>query len=165
MRPAGDGRARDWAIEADERLRDGTPEDRARSGARLLVWAPAAIAEGRLAAADAIAPTLSGPARWEWWGARAQAILLGRRSEGDLEVLVALVALVDVPAPLGSRGPALEAAVRLATERGDGATARRLEHARQLAAQVLRQHTPAGSTCRRSRPSRGRGPRRSTRPM
>jgi serine/threonine-protein kinase PknK len=142
VRPPGDERARGWAIEADERLRDGTVEDRARSAARLLVWAPEAITDGRIAAVDAGASTLGAPARWEWWGARAAAILAGRRTDGDAAVLGTLLALVDVPAPLGSRGPALDAAVRLATERGDGDTARRLEHARQLAARALRDQTP-----------------------
>jgi serine/threonine-protein kinase PknK len=143
VRPAGDAQARAWVVEADERLGGGSPEDRARSAARLLVWAPPAIDDARLAAVDAIAPTLSAPARWEWWGARAEAILAGRRAEGDVGVLGALVALVDAPAPLGSRGPALDAAVRLATERGEGDAARRLEHARQLAARALREQTPA----------------------
>jgi transcriptional regulator with GAF, ATPase, and Fis domain/tetratricopeptide (TPR) repeat protein len=142
VRPAGDERARGWAIEADERLRDGTVEDRARSAARLVVWAPEAITDGRIAAIDAGAPMLSAPARWEWWGARAAGILAGRRTDGDSAVLGALLALADVPAPLGSRGPALDAAVRLATERGDGDSARRLEHARQLAARALRDQVP-----------------------
>jgi transcriptional regulator with GAF, ATPase, and Fis domain/tetratricopeptide (TPR) repeat protein len=143
VRPPGDEQARGWAIEADERLRDGTAEDRARSAARLLVWAPEAIPDGRIAGVDAGAPALSAPARWEWWGARAAAILAGRHTDGDAVVLGALLALADAPAPLGSRGPALDAAVRLATERGDGDAARRLEHARQLAARALRDQTPA----------------------
>jgi serine/threonine-protein kinase PknK len=101
------------------------------------------MADARMAAVDAIVPSLSAPARWEWWGARAAALLAGRRAEGDPGVLGALVALLDAPAPLGSRGPALAAAVRLATERGDGDAARRLEHARQLAARALREQAPA----------------------
>jgi serine/threonine-protein kinase PknK len=142
VRPPGDERARLWAIEADERLRDGTPEDRARSAARLLMWAPGVMADARIAAVDAISPSLSAPARWEWWGARATAILAGRRGDED-PVLGALVALIDAPAPLGSRGPALDAAVRLATDRGDGDAARRLESARQIAARALREQAPA----------------------
>jgi serine/threonine-protein kinase PknK len=143
VRPPGDEKARTWALEADESLAEGTPEDRARSAARLLIWAPGAMTDARIAGVDAIAPALSAPARWEWWGARAAALLAGRRTDGDAGVLGALVALVDAPAPLGSRGPALDAAVRLATERGDGDAARRLEHARQLAARVLREQAPA----------------------
>ncbi|MGD0530390.1 MAG: sigma 54-interacting transcriptional regulator, partial [Polyangiaceae bacterium] len=142
VRAPGDARAREWAMEADERLGGGTPEDRARSAARLLLWAPGAIADGRIAAVDAAASTLSAAACWEWWGARVGAMLAGRRTDGDGAVLGALLALVDVPAPVGSRGPALDAAVRLATERGDGDTARRLEHARGLAARTLRDQVP-----------------------
>ena len=141
VRPPGDDRARAWAIEADERVQSD-PEDRARSAARLLVWAPAAIDDARIATTDELAPTLSPSARWEWWGARAVACVAGRRTQGDGVILGALVALVAVPALLSSRGPALEAAVRLATERGDGDAARRLELARQAAAQALRAGTP-----------------------
>ena len=39
------------------------------------------------------ATTLPAPARWEWWGARAPAILAGRRTDGDAAVLGQLVAL------------------------------------------------------------------------
>jgi transcriptional regulator with GAF, ATPase, and Fis domain len=142
-RGAGDEGARVWALEADERLLAGTPDDRARSAARLLVWAPDAIDDARMAAVDAAAAGLAPPARWEWWGARAAARLAGRRTDGDAAILGSLVALVDVPAPLGSRGPALDAGARLATERGDGDVARRLEQARQAAARALREGTPA----------------------
>jgi transcriptional regulator with GAF, ATPase, and Fis domain len=141
-RPAGDARARAWAIEADEQLRDGSADDRVRAAARLLVWAPSAIDDARVAAVDCSVGGLSAPARWEWWGARAAAWLAGRRTDADAGVVDALVALVDVPAPIGSRGPALDAAVRLATERGNGETARRLEQARHLAARALRDGTP-----------------------
>jgi serine/threonine-protein kinase PknK len=143
VRPPGDAEARAWVIEADERLRVGSPDDRARSAARLLVWAPETLADARVTAVDAMADTLPAPARWEWWGARAAGILAGRRTESDSGVLGKLVALLDVPAPLSSRGPALDAAGRLATERGDGDAARRLEHARNVAARALREGTPA----------------------
>ncbi len=141
-RPAGDPTARTLAIEADQRLCDGgSDEDQARSAARLLVWAPDTIADDRIASVDRLVDTLGAPARWEWWGARAAAILVGRRCEGDAAVLPSLVALVDVPALVSSRGPALDAAVRLATDRGDGEIARRLEHARLAAARALRDGT------------------------
>ncbi|HEX3344234.1 MAG TPA: tetratricopeptide repeat protein, partial [Polyangiaceae bacterium] len=87
VRPPGDARAQEWAIEADERLRTGTVEDRARSAARLLVWAPDAISDARIAGIDAGASTLPAPTRWEWWGARAAAVLAGRRTDGDAGVL------------------------------------------------------------------------------
>src|SRR5262249_38934410 len=48
VRPPGDPRARGFAVEADDRLREASPEDRARAAARLLVWAPDAIDEARI---------------------------------------------------------------------------------------------------------------------
>jgi transcriptional regulator with GAF, ATPase, and Fis domain/tetratricopeptide (TPR) repeat protein len=143
VRPPGDPTARTWAIEADGRLgKSGSDEDRARAAARLLVWSPDALAEERVASTDRIVASLGAPARWEWWGARAVAILSGRRFEGDAGVLPALVGLVDVPGPVSSRGPALDAAARLAIDRGDGEAARRLEHARLAAARALREGAP-----------------------
>jgi serine/threonine-protein kinase PknK len=170
VRAPGDDRAREWAIEADERLRQGGPDDRARAAARLLVWAPESIDDARIASVDAVVGTLRPATRWEWWGARAAAILAGRSTDGagdgrsssldhatagatnvpslapgrgqHVVVLEALAALADVVAPLSSRGPALHAAVRLATERGDGDTARRLEQVRLAAARALRDGTP-----------------------
>jgi serine/threonine-protein kinase PknK len=147
-RAPGDPAARVWAIEAFQQLRaggvDGTcsPEDAVRASARLLVWAPDAIDASGIAAADDAAPRAGAPARWEWWGARAHAILSGRHAEGQGAVLGALLALVDVPALLSTRGPALDAAVRLATDLGDGDAARRFELARIAAARTLRDGTP-----------------------
>jgi transcriptional regulator with GAF, ATPase, and Fis domain len=141
VRAPGDALARGWAIQADNALRD-QPEDFARSGARLLVWAPDAIDDARIASTDAQMRMLAAPARWEWWGARATAMLSGRATSGDASVLSALAGLVDSPAPLSSRGPALDAGVRLATEQGEGESARRLEYARQTAASVLRAGAP-----------------------
>ncbi|HLK40534.1 MAG TPA: sigma 54-interacting transcriptional regulator, partial [Polyangiaceae bacterium] len=148
VRPPGDPSAKAWALEAAERLREapaggGSLEDRLRADARLLVWAPDAIDDARVAASDDAAPRVSAAARWEWWGARAQGLLDGRHPGSQDRVLDALLALVEVPAPLGSRGPALDAAVRLATARGDGDAARRLEVARIAAARALRDGTPA----------------------
>src|SRR5690606_13491765 len=57
-------------------------------------------------------------------------------------ILSELLALVDVPAPLASRGPALAAGAALAAELGDGVAARRLEDARRAAANVLREGAP-----------------------
>ncbi|HEY1695092.1 MAG TPA: sigma 54-interacting transcriptional regulator [Polyangiaceae bacterium] len=142
VRPAGDPRARAWAIEADECLREGSVEDRARAASRLLVWAPDTMSDERVASTDAVASTLSPPARWEWWGARAASVLAGRGVDSAPAVLAALVALLDVPALLSSRGPALDAAARLATEQGDGDAARRIEQVRQNAARALREGTP-----------------------
>ncbi|MDP9002013.1 MAG: sigma 54-interacting transcriptional regulator, partial [Myxococcota bacterium] len=130
------------AIEADERLRTGGPDDRTRAAARLLVWASDSIDDARIASTDAGASALRAVTRWEWWGARATAILTGRAMEGDGAVLTSLLALTEVAAPLSSRGPSLDAAVRLATARGDGEAARRFEHVRLAAARALRDGTP-----------------------
>ena len=142
VRPPGDEHARAWAIEADEWLRNSGPDDCARAAARLLVWAPDRIDEERIASVGRVVGTLRPAARWEWWGARAISILGGRSSARDEDVLVALVALTEVPAPLSSRGPALDAAVRLANRNGEWDVARRLEQARVTAARALRDGTP-----------------------
>jgi len=142
VRQPGDASARRWAVEASLGLKNASAEDRVRAAARLLVWAPEAIDERGVAEGDGAVPAAGAPARWEWWGARAHAILGGRRSEGDRVVLGALLALIDVPAPLFSKGLALDSAVRLATDRGDGEAARRLEMARLAAARGLREGTP-----------------------
>jgi len=143
VRAPGDPTAEAEARAADEELgAAAAAEDRVRAAARLLVWAPRAIDDARVAATDAAVATTSAPARWEWWGARAAAILAGR-GDDHATVLSALSALVDVAAPLGARGPALDAAARLATERSDGDAARRFDLARRAAARTLREGTPA----------------------
>jgi transcriptional regulator with GAF, ATPase, and Fis domain/tetratricopeptide (TPR) repeat protein len=142
VRPPGDEQARAWVVEAAEQLRGSGLEDTVRAAARQLVWAPESLDDRALVGHDADAPHVGATARWEWWGARARAILAGRRSGADGGVLPALSALVDVPAPLASRGPALEAAVELATDRGDGESARRFELARSAAARTLVEGTP-----------------------
>jgi transcriptional regulator with GAF, ATPase, and Fis domain len=142
VRPPGDEAARAWAVEASQLLRDAGTEDALRATARRLTWAPDTVDDGRIAQGDAEVPRVGASAQWEWWGARALAILTGRRHETDGAVLGALLALVEVPAPLGSRGPALDAAVRLATGANDGDAARRFEVARAAAARALHEGTP-----------------------
>ncbi|HXN33745.1 MAG TPA: sigma 54-interacting transcriptional regulator, partial [Polyangiaceae bacterium] len=142
VRAPGDELARSWVIETDERLREAGPEDRTRVAARMLVWAPDRIDAARIAAVDAAVGTLPPVTRWEWWGARAAAIVAGRTPDAAPIVLAALVALIDLAAPLGSRGPALDAAARLATDRGDGEMARRFEQARLALARRLWEGTP-----------------------
>jgi serine/threonine-protein kinase PknK len=142
-RPAGNAEARAWAIQAARSLGQAGPDDTVRAGARLLVWAPEAIDDRQIAEHDHAASKAGAPARWEWWGARAHAIVAGRRTDDDRDVLAALLALVDVPVALSTRGPALDAGVRLATERGEGEVARRFEVARREAARALRDGTPA----------------------
>jgi serine/threonine-protein kinase PknK len=139
VRAPGDADARRWAIAAAEKLRDTGVEDEVRAGARLLVWAPDALDPRQVAAYDEAAARTSAPARWEWWGARAQAA--GNAADAST-ILSRLLALVDEPALLGSRGPALDAAVRLATQAGDGAAARRFDHARVAAARLLHEGAP-----------------------
>jgi serine/threonine-protein kinase PknK len=157
-RPAGDARAAGEVRAADEELARSSDEDRIRSAARLLVWADGITSSGSrvdVEAIDARASSGSSTARWEWWGARAAAALATRASlaEGEGErrslahavsprVLAELVALLDVAAPLSSRGPALAAGARLAAELGDGDVARRLETARRIAADLLRDGCP-----------------------
>jgi serine/threonine-protein kinase PknK len=146
VRPPGDTEARAWAIEASELLAECGTEDRLRAVARRLVWAADTVDEATLAAGDADAPSMGISVRWEWWGARARRILSdppGQRGGGGGAVLDALRGLVDLAAPLWARGPALDAAVRLATEAGDGEAARRFELARAADGRTLRDGTPA----------------------
>jgi len=136
-RPRGDVRAREEALLADAELgATATDDDRIRSAARLLLWADGAR-DGRVdvPAIDARVASRAAATRWEWWGARAA-------SSSEPRVLAEIVALLDVPAPLASRGPALAAAARLASELGDGDVARRLETARRAAADRLREGCP-----------------------
>jgi len=142
VRPPGDPSARAWVIEAAERLLGGGVEDGVRSAARCLVWARDTVQPDDLVAGDQAVAEVGSAARWEWWGARAQALISGGAPGSEATVLGALSALVDVPAPLGSRGPALDAAVRLATRCGDGDAARRFDLARGVAARTLRDRTP-----------------------
>src|SRR5262249_37759512 len=79
-RPAGDAGARREAIAADALL--VASEDGARAAARLLVWAPDHVDATRIAAVDRAIATCSAPARFEWWGARAHALLAGRVTPG-----------------------------------------------------------------------------------
>ena len=157
-RAPGDARAVTEVRAADEELARASDEDRIRSAARLLVWGDGIGSSGARVDVDAIdarASSSSPTARWEWWGARAAAALATRASisEGadarrsaahavSPRVLAELVALLEVAAPLGSRGPALAAGARLAAELGDGDVARRLETARRLAADALREGCP-----------------------
>jgi transcriptional regulator with GAF, ATPase, and Fis domain/tetratricopeptide (TPR) repeat protein len=146
VRPPGDPQARAWSIEARDRLRGAGPEHALRAAARLLGWAPDALDARERAAMDQAADHASAPSRWEWWGARAHALVRRAIEPGDdsvSRVLSALLSLVDVPAPLGARGPALDAAMRLATSVGDGAAARRFDAARLAVARVLRDGAPA----------------------
>jgi serine/threonine-protein kinase PknK len=138
----GDPVARDSVVSANFALRDGDRDDRSRAAARLLVWAPDAIGDARVAETDLAMADASGPARWEWWGARAVAALVGRGAETGDRILAELAGLLAVGAPIGSRGPALSAAVRLALERGEGDTARRFEAARRAVSEQLLTKTP-----------------------
>ncbi len=142
VRPAGDAKARAWALESARLLSGGSSEDEVRANARLLIWAPDAVEDRIVALCDRISADAGPSARWEWWGARAQAALTTHPMTDPKAVLSALLALVDVSAPLGSRGPALDAAVRLAKASGDGAAARRLDEARNVAARALHNGTP-----------------------
>jgi serine/threonine-protein kinase PknK len=136
-RAPGDPRARAEAIAAMEELASSSDEDRVRAAARGLIWAADASIGVDPVAVDERARSLSATARWEWWGARARG-----PNGAPARVLAAIVALLDVPAPIGSRGPTLAGATRLARELGDGETARRIESARRALALSLREATP-----------------------
>ena len=145
MRAPGDSAARAWAIEASELLRGQGSEDALRAAARRLVWAPEtvddrAVVEGRRRRRRARAPPRAGsggePARAAFLAGAASRRRRRRARRAPAR-------LVDVPAPLGSRGPTLDAAVRLATDAGDGDAARRFELARAAAARALHDGTPA----------------------
>jgi transcriptional regulator with GAF, ATPase, and Fis domain/tetratricopeptide (TPR) repeat protein len=143
VRPPGDENARAWAIEAAQHLLGGGNDDGVRAAARRLVWARDTIHPSDVMAGDQAVVDVGPAARWDWWGARAHALVAdGPAGAGGANVLGALSALVDVPAPLGSRGPALDAAVRLAMHVGDGEAARRFGVARGVAARILRDGTP-----------------------
>jgi transcriptional regulator with GAF, ATPase, and Fis domain/tetratricopeptide (TPR) repeat protein len=143
VRNPGDDRGRAWAIEAAETLRGGDREDELRATARLLVWAPGVATAHAVADGDRRASDVSAAARWEWWGARARASLFAAQpSPDDGAIHAALLALFEVPAAIGARGPALDAAARLATRMGDGDAARRFELARASCARTLHDATP-----------------------
>ncbi len=142
VREPGDEQARTWLIQTDKRLFECGADDRTRVAARMLIWAPDALDEARIAAIDATVGALLPVTRWEWWGARAAAILAGRSTDKDGAVMTALLAIVDLAAPLGARGPALDAAMRLATANQEIVSARRFELARLVAARTLRDGTP-----------------------
>ena len=125
--PPGDARARAWAV-AGRRRRCASdargPRARRRAAAR--VGAATRSTTRASPPSDDAAGHAARRPRAGSGGARApppSSPGAGRRRRR--RVLAALVALVDVPAPLCSRGPALDAAARLATERGDGEAARR----------------------------------------
>jgi transcriptional regulator with GAF, ATPase, and Fis domain len=162
-RRPGDSRANEEALAAATELDASTDEDRIRAAARMLVWARDTSPLLAVSAADARAHAVSTTARWEWWGARASSTQASPgvhstpASAGTpstyvdsvqqswtppTAVLAELLALLDVPAPLGSRGPALAAAARLARDVGDGEAVRRIEAARRSLATTLREGTP-----------------------
>lgn len=143
VRPPGDPSARAWAIESAKRVKGRGVEDFLRATARQLIWAPDTLEADAITAADQRVAELGAGARWEWWGARAHALLEDQADrEADAGVIGALLALVGVAALLSSRGPALDAGVRLAQRAGDGDAARRLDLARRAAARTLRESTP-----------------------
>jgi transcriptional regulator with GAF, ATPase, and Fis domain len=133
-RPPGDARARAEALACAAALT--SPEDRVRAAARVLIWADGAGVD--VAALDASADALPAGARWEWWGARAT-----RADPADRpRVLAAIRRLLDLPAPVASKGPALAASVSLARALGDGDAARRIEAERRALAAVVRAGVP-----------------------
>lgn len=127
------------ARRAFELLRDGTDEDKLRALARLLRHAPEEVSTEDLAFADRLARTdpCAPAARLEWWGARA----LGGRGTSP-SIVREVVRLLDAPASIASRGPALGAASKLAAEVFDGDSLRLLVRAQADAVETLRSHAP-----------------------
>ena len=81
--------------------------------------------------------------RCEWWGARAKAWVGGLRSGRSRELISHVARLARAGAPVGSRGPMLHAARRLAEQEGDGDAVRLFAtELGQLAVWVM-SHTPA----------------------
>jgi serine/threonine-protein kinase PknK len=142
VRPPGAPIAREAAVAADRAIGGGEGDDRARAAARLLVWAGDTIDAARIAETDLAMARAGGPARWEWWGARATAALRGRDREASGRILGELAGLLHVGAPLASRGPALWAAARLAREQGDGDAQGRFDGARRALSEKLLHGAP-----------------------
>ncbi|MBL8608948.1 MAG: sigma 54-interacting transcriptional regulator, partial [Myxococcales bacterium] len=135
--PEGDPRARDLVVAAHRRATELGDEDRVRSVARLVTHAPD-VAEAERASVDACMEHASPTARWELVGARAARLAATGDATGEGPAVVrALLRLLAEPAPVGARGPALDAGARLARALGDGEAARRLERARGEAAAAL----------------------------
>ncbi|MGH7327289.1 MAG: sigma 54-interacting transcriptional regulator, partial [Polyangiaceae bacterium] len=142
-REPGDAIARAEALAASRELATSSDEDRGRAAARLVAWASDAIDETAILKGDRASSSWTSAARWEWWGMRARAIDPVVSPDHARKILTALAALVTVDAPLGAKGPALFAATRLASQIGDGDTARRFEAERRASANRLREGAPA----------------------
>ncbi|MFO0736742.1 MAG: sigma 54-interacting transcriptional regulator [Labilithrix sp.] len=134
-RTPGDEVAAREALAAFGELASLDNEDTVRAMARVLVYAPSESHRAVVGSFDARVNAMSAATRWEWWGARASA-------GGNARVLAEIIGLLDVAAPIASRGPALAAAVKLARATGDGEGARRVEAARRIAAATLREGAP-----------------------
>ncbi|MFO0664589.1 MAG: sigma 54-interacting transcriptional regulator [Polyangiaceae bacterium] len=90
--------------------------------------------------------------RWEWWGARARAILREpRTSESPSIVLRELSKLAQTPAPLSVRGPALAAAIELARATGEGTALQRFTTELASVSRVLTSHLPPRLAAAKSR--------------
>ncbi|HLV65146.1 MAG TPA: sigma 54-interacting transcriptional regulator, partial [Polyangiaceae bacterium] len=111
------------------------PDDRLRVSARLYERGEPTPTEAL--DADATSDERALDARFEWWAARARALVLGPVPENPRRVLEALLALVNRRAPVGLRGPAFFAGAELAARIGDGEGARRLTLAAAEAAREL----------------------------
>ena len=81
-------------------------------------------------------------ARFEWWGARAEGWLLGRRTGRAESIVLEICHLAPRNAPLSSRGPAFGHAARLAAEVGDGNAVRLLSRAQAETARTLLSMVP-----------------------
>jgi transcriptional regulator with GAF, ATPase, and Fis domain len=142
----GDARARAFVLAADALVSGMPAEERLRVASRMWLLDPALVDDARRAAHDDERDA-SATALWEWWGARV--IVLARRVDARAVapeqvtlLLERLDRLFDREAPIAARGPALDAASRLARARGDTDRALRFEAKRRDLAAVLGAHTP-----------------------
>jgi transcriptional regulator with GAF, ATPase, and Fis domain len=114
-------------------------EDELRAAARLLRHGSPSVGPARIAELDRLAnatPPSRAAGRLDWWAARAM------RATSEGPILSALVALADVPASIGARGPALAAGVELAARTGHGEIAQRLLATLGEVARELTRRTP-----------------------
>lgn len=140
---SGSVEGRDAAEAAAASLADrpATSEDVLRAAARMLEQGLSTARSVDELDALAEKALVTASARLDWWGARASALFregsAGGARVGEGAVLAALVGLATAPAPMSSRGPALDAGLRLAIDRGRSDVAERLRGPLRDAARTL----------------------------
>lgn len=107
---------------------DGSQLAMGRVRSARLALLPSTAGSAFLQSGDDAARNAPDHIRWEWWGARVRALssTTDAFADGALGVLGEVGALLDVPAPVAVRGPAIAAAVELATALGQTTQAQRM---------------------------------------